>query len=220
MASPCGPTFLTFNGKKYHPSLEWNEEEGLRQDPITHAPHSSKKDFKVSSFFCFFVGKFVDFMFHWELYGGTLSFCCCLFLWEFWTLYDLVWNHCVVMLFSLLWGIFELLSCLVLWNLDNVDGVWSFALYVACGIVGWILTWFLWVWNHENLMCMEIFLVCVGLIFMGMEILRALFSWVWKIFCVGHMFESLLNEFMEMRYYWVDWDIVWMSWNLNVWNGI
>ena len=49
----------------------------------------------------------------------------------------------------------------------------------------------------------------MGIIFMGME-----------FFCVGHMFESLLNEFMEMRYFWVDWDIVWMSWNLNVWNGI
>ena len=55
MASPHGPTyFLTFNGKKYHPSLEWNDEDGLLQDPSNHAPHSSKKDFKVSSFFfCF-----------------------------------------------------------------------------------------------------------------------------------------------------------------------
>ena len=36
---------------KYHPSIEWNDEEGILQDPSTHAPHSSKKDFKVSSFF-------------------------------------------------------------------------------------------------------------------------------------------------------------------------
>ena len=55
---------------KYHPSIEWNDEEGILQDPSTHAPHSSKKDFKVSSFFFFVVvvvvvvvGKFVDFMF-------------------------------------------------------------------------------------------------------------------------------------------------------------
>ena len=34
------PSFLTFNGKKYHPSPEWNDEEGLLQDPKTHAPHS------------------------------------------------------------------------------------------------------------------------------------------------------------------------------------
>ena len=66
MASSKRPSFLTFNGKKYHPSLEWNEEEGLLQDPKTHAPNS-KKDFKVSSFFGFFVGKFVNFMFCWEL---------------------------------------------------------------------------------------------------------------------------------------------------------
>ena len=34
------PSFLTFNGKKYHPSPKWNDEEGLLQDPKTHAPHS------------------------------------------------------------------------------------------------------------------------------------------------------------------------------------
>ena len=50
MAFSKGPSFLTFNRKKYHPSLEWSEEERLLQDPKTHAPHS-KKDFKVSSFF-------------------------------------------------------------------------------------------------------------------------------------------------------------------------
>ena len=91
MASSNGTSFLTFNGKKYHPSLEWNEEVGLLQDPKTHAPHS-KKDFKVSSFFGFFVGKFVSFMFCWELDIETLSFCCCLLLLKLWTLYDLVGN--------------------------------------------------------------------------------------------------------------------------------
>ena len=47
MASSNGPSFLTFNLKKYHPSLEWNDGEGLLQDPKTHAPHSNM-DFKVS----------------------------------------------------------------------------------------------------------------------------------------------------------------------------
>ena len=69
MESYKGPSFLTFNGKKYHPFLEWNEEEGLLQEPKIHAPHF-KKDFKVSSFFFlfsffffffgFFVGNFVE----------------------------------------------------------------------------------------------------------------------------------------------------------------
>ena len=59
--------------------------------------------------------------------------------------------------------------------------------------------------------------LCV--IFMGMEIFVYYFRGYGNS-CVGHMFESLLNEFMEMRYFWVDWDIVWILWNLNVWNGI
>ena len=74
-------------GKKYHPSLEWNEEEGLLQDPKTHAPHS-KMDFKVSFIFLdFFVGKFVDFMFDWKLGVETLSFGCYLLLLKFCILY-------------------------------------------------------------------------------------------------------------------------------------
>ena len=112
MASPHGPTSLTFNGKKYHPSLEWKDEEGLLQDPSTHARHSSKKDFKWAYFFAFFVGKFVDFLFCWELYSGILSFCCCLSLWEFWTLLHLVGNHCVVMFFFFFW---HFLNCWVVW---------------------------------------------------------------------------------------------------------
>ena len=80
----------------------------------------------------------------------------------------------------------------------------------------------------------EIWLVCVGIIFMGIEIffvgiifmsVDSLFFWYYfhgcgNFVCVGHMFESLLNEFMEMRDFWVDWDIVRMSWNLNLRNGI
>ena len=55
------PSFLTFNGKKYHPSLDWNDEEGLLQDPKTHVAHSM--DFKVRGFF-FFLGNLFDFMLH------------------------------------------------------------------------------------------------------------------------------------------------------------
>ena len=46
-SSSNGPSFLTSHGKKYHPSFEWNDEEGLLQDPKTHAPHSHI-DLKVS----------------------------------------------------------------------------------------------------------------------------------------------------------------------------
>ena len=83
MASSKTPSSLTFNGKKYHPSLEWNEEEGLLQDPKTHAPHS-KMDFKVSFIFLnSFVGKFGDFMFYWGLGVETLSFDCYLLILKF-----------------------------------------------------------------------------------------------------------------------------------------
>ena len=38
-----------------------------------------------------------------------------------------------------------------------------------------------------------------------------------KIFLwVRHMFDSLLNEFMKMKDFWVDWDIVRMLWYLNL----
>ena len=86
VSSSYRPSFLTFHGKKYHPSLEWNDEEGLLQDPKTHAPHS-KMDFKVSNFFFFFFLKFVDFMFYCKFGVETLSFCYGLLLLKFWTLH-------------------------------------------------------------------------------------------------------------------------------------
>ena len=50
------------------------------------------------------------------------------------------------------------------------------------------------------------------------KFLWVLFSWVWKEnFSLGQTYvESLLNEFMEMKDFWVDWDIVRMLWNLNL----
>ena len=184
MASPHGQTyFLTFNGKKYHPSLECNDKEGLLQDPIHHAPDSSKRDFKVSFFLflLFFWGKFVDSMFCGELYDEALSFCCCLLLWGFW---DIVWfgGESLYDRIDFFRDIFELLSCLRLWSLDNVDGLWNFVLHVACGLVGWILILFLCGYEIMRIWW-------VGIIFMGMEIFWVLFSWVWKFICVGHMFE-------------------------------
>ena len=38
MAFPPGPPkFRIFHGKRYNPSIEWNDEERLLQDPINHA---------------------------------------------------------------------------------------------------------------------------------------------------------------------------------------
>ena len=34
-----GSSFLSFHGKKYDPTFEWNDDDGLLQDPKTHAPY-------------------------------------------------------------------------------------------------------------------------------------------------------------------------------------
>ena len=151
MASPPRPPyFLTFNGKKYHPSLEWNDEEGLLQDPSNHAPHSSKKRFQGELIFFFLVGKFIDFMFCWKIYGGALSFCCCLILWEFLDIVWFGWKSLCGYVDFLFWGIFELLSCLVLWSLDNVGHWLCFVLDMIFGHCWTIFDW-LWVWNVDKI---------------------------------------------------------------------
>ena len=99
MASPPRPPyFFTFNGKKYHPSLEWNDEEGLLQDPSNHNPHSSKKDFKLSSFFCFVLVNLLISCFVENFMVGHCHFFVVCSCGSFWILYDLDGNHCVVKL--------------------------------------------------------------------------------------------------------------------------
>ena len=49
-SSSNGSSFLTFPGKKYNPTFDWHDEEGLLQDPKTHAPYSHV-DIKVNLFF-------------------------------------------------------------------------------------------------------------------------------------------------------------------------
>ena len=38
-SSSKGSSFLTFHGKKYDPTFDWHDEDGLLQDPRTHAPY-------------------------------------------------------------------------------------------------------------------------------------------------------------------------------------
>ena len=131
-SSSNGPSFLTFHGKKYHPSLEWNDEEGLLQDPKTHAPHSHM-DFKVKGG----GGGNVVFMFHWGFDVGTLSLCCCVVLLKFEALHG--WPCC-----NLGFGAF--LNRCIFWswcNLDNVGGSWILPMLVICDVVEWILAWIL-----------------------------------------------------------------------------
>ena len=39
MSSSNGSSFLTFHGKKYDPTFDWNDEDELLQDTRTHAPY-------------------------------------------------------------------------------------------------------------------------------------------------------------------------------------
>ena len=38
-SSSKGSSFLSFRGKKYDPTIEWNDDDGLLQDPRTYAPY-------------------------------------------------------------------------------------------------------------------------------------------------------------------------------------
>ena len=49
-SSPKGPSFLAFHGKKYDPTFDWRDDDGLLQDPKTYALYCHV-DTKVSFFF-------------------------------------------------------------------------------------------------------------------------------------------------------------------------
>ena len=56
MASSSKGSFLAFHGKEYGPTFEWNDDDGLLQDPRTHAPYCHV-DTKVSSSLVSLLGK-------------------------------------------------------------------------------------------------------------------------------------------------------------------
>ena len=55
-SSSNGSSFLNFHGKKYDPTFDWHDEEGLLQHPKTHAPYS-QMDIKVSFSLVSLLGK-------------------------------------------------------------------------------------------------------------------------------------------------------------------
>ena len=113
----------------------WREALSRPQDPCSTLQDGIQGEFLFYFIFYFFVGKFVDFILHWEFGVETLSFCYCLLLLKFWTLHG--WSCC-----NLGFGdIFELLSFLAWCNLDNVGDSWNLAMYVTCGVVEGILAW-------------------------------------------------------------------------------
>ena len=55
-SSSKGSSFLDFHGKKYDPTFDWHDDDGLLQDPRTHAPYCHV-DTKVSFSLDFLLGK-------------------------------------------------------------------------------------------------------------------------------------------------------------------
>ena len=187
------PFFLLMGKNITHP-LNGMRKKGSSK---THAPHS-KKDFKVSSFFGFFVGKFASFMFCWELDVETLSFCCCLLLLKLWTLYDLAGNSCdhvVILALGHFWIV-------ELFGMVKFGQCWWLMKFVALMNEFWIE--FCRHGSCENLMCRldwtnsflmsaGILLECVSPISWVWKFLWVwVWVWIWKIFCgvldfyVGH----------------------------------
>ena len=52
-SSSKGSSFLAFHGKKYDPTFDWHDDDGLLQDPRTHALYCHV-DTMISFFFFFF----------------------------------------------------------------------------------------------------------------------------------------------------------------------
>ena len=177
-SSSNGSSFLTFHGKKYDPTFDWHDEEGLLQDPKTHAPYSHM-EIKLSVFLGFLCLEKCCFMFHCKFDGETLSICC-VFLLEFGVWYD--WSCCNVGFGVFLKCLFFLLWC----NLDNVGSLWcrwiNYGLdfggigsvkNLCYGLV-WICSWCMW----------EILLSCVNFV-----------SWTWQNF-VG----MCMDKFVGMKF--------------------
>ena len=51
-----GSSFLAFHGNKYHPTFDWKDDDGLPQDPKTHASYCHV-DTKVSFSLVSLLGK-------------------------------------------------------------------------------------------------------------------------------------------------------------------
>ena len=86
------PSFLTSHGKKYQPSFECNDEEGLLQDLKTHAPNSHM-DIKVSFSFGFFVWQNVASCFIESLMVRHCHF----IVWSCWNLGHCMIDHVVIL---------------------------------------------------------------------------------------------------------------------------
>ena len=55
-SSSKGSSFLSSHGKRYDPTFDWHEDDGLLQDPRTHAPYCHV-DTKVSFSLVSLLGK-------------------------------------------------------------------------------------------------------------------------------------------------------------------
>ena len=117
-SSSKGSSFLASHGKKYDPTFEWHDDDGLLQNPRTHAPYCHV-DTKVSFSLVSLFGKI---LLHVSLKVSWWDIVIRLF----WNFGGIVW---LIMFWKCwLWSILEVFFFFSpLWcNLDNVGGLWNF----------------------------------------------------------------------------------------------
>ena len=201
-SSSNGPSFLTSHGKKYHPSFEWNDEEGLLQDPKTHAPHSHI-DLKVSFSLVSLFGKMLFTCFIESLMVRHCHF----FVWSCWNLRHCMIDHVVILALEHFWSVVFFSHC-VIWTM--LVAHWILAMLVICDVVGWILALdFVGIDIVKNLCCRlvwkyswrmwEILLVCVNFISWNM----AKFQWDIDFF----FFFFFCGTFIFGRMFFLSWEI-------------
>ena len=121
-SSSKGSFFLAFHGKKYDPTFDWHDDDGLLQDLRTHAPYCHV-DTKVSFFSL--VSLLEKMLLHISLKVSWWDIVIWLF-WKFWGIARLVMLENIGFGAFLKCFLFYLFFSFLWWNLDNVGGLWNF----------------------------------------------------------------------------------------------
>ena len=192
-SSSKGCSFLASHGKKYDPTFDWNDDDGLLQDPRTHAPYCHV-DTKVCFSLVSLLGKL--------LLHVSLKVSC----WDIVTFEIL--GHCVI---DQVWnvGFGAFLKCVfffdhgAIWAMLVAFGILT--MQVICDVVEWTLVWILGV--------LELSKLCVWLIWMWENL--------WA--CVNFVFMNMVKFCGYVHgYIYGYWQILWVLWKilLSMWEFI
>ena len=135
-SSSNGSYFLTFHDKKYDTTFDWLDENGILQDPKTHASYSHM-DIKVSFSLGLFAWKNVVSCFIENLTVRHCHFVVC----SCWKLGYCMIDHVVMLVLEHFWSVHFFLSWCVTWTMLVAYGILT--MLVVCDVVGWILAWIL-----------------------------------------------------------------------------